>query len=98
MVRRPFIAVYMLTNRKHGTLYIGVTANLIARVGQHREHQVPGFTAKYGLHRLVWFEQHETIVGAIQREKSLKKYKRDWKLNLIERDNPGWDDLYLQLT
>ncbi len=98
MVRRPFIAVYMLTNRKHGTLYIGVTANLIARVGQHREQQVPGFTAKYGRHRLVWFEQHETIIGAIQREKSLKKYKRDWKLNLIERDNPGWDDLYLQLT
>ena len=95
MARRPFIAVYMMTNRRHGTLYIGVTANLMGRVGQHREGAVPGFTQKYGLTRLVWFEQHESIVAAIRREKSLKKYKRDWKINLIERDNPDWEDLFV---
>lgn len=96
MSRRPFICVYIMTNRRYGTLYVGVTANLIARIGQHRDGEVPGFTAKYGLKRLVWFEQHESIVGAIQREKSLKKYKRDWRINLIERDNPHWDDLFVQ--
>jgi len=96
MTRRPFICVYMMTNRMHGTLYIGVTANLIARVEQHRAGEVPGFTATYGLKRLVWFEQHDLIIDAIQREKSLKKYRRDWKINLIERDNPNWDDLFLQ--
>jgi len=93
MERRPFIAVYIMTNRPHGTLYIGVTANLAARVGQHRQGEIDGFTKRYGLHRLVWFEQHESIVVAIEREKSLKKYKRDWKINLIERDNPDWRDL-----
>ena len=97
MPHRPFIAVYMMANGRHGTLYIGVTADLISRVHQHREGAVPGFTATYGVKRLVWFEQHDLIVDAIRREKSLKKYKRDWKLNLIERDNPGWDDLYLGL-
>ena len=86
----------MMTNKKHGTLYIGVTADLIARVSQHRDGDVPGFTATHGLKRLVWFEQHQTIIGAIQREKSLKKYKRDWKINLIERENPNWDDLFLE--
>ena len=88
MARRPFIAVYMVTNRRHGTLYIGVTANLMARIDQHRQGAVSGFTQKYGLTRLVWFEQQESIVAAIQREKSLKKYKREWRINLIERDNP----------
>jgi putative endonuclease len=97
MSRRPFIAVYMITNRRHGTLYIGVTADLITRVAQHRDADAPGFTATHGLKRLVWFEPHGSIVEAIQREKSLKKYKRDWKINLIERDNPNWDDLLLQL-
>ena len=94
MPRRPFIAVYMMTNKPYGTLYIGVTADLITRVEQHRLGANPGFTATYGLKRLVWFERHDLIVDAIHREKSLKKYKRDWKLNLIERDNPRWDDLY----
>ena len=88
MSRRPFIAVYMLANRRHGTLYIGVTANLPARIDQHRSGTIPGFTQTYGVNRLVWFEQHESIVAAIRREKSLKKYKRDWKINLIERENP----------
>jgi putative endonuclease len=93
MERRPFIAVYMMTNQAYGTLYTGVTANLPARVQQHRAGEVDGFTKRYGLERIVWFEQHESIIVAIQREKSIKKYKRDWKINLIERDNPHWNDL-----
>jgi putative endonuclease len=93
MPRRPFIAVYLMTNRRHGTLYIGVTSDLVTRVVQHRDGEIPGFTATHGLKRLVWFEQHETIIGAIGRETSLKKYKREWKINLIERDNPQWQDL-----
>jgi putative endonuclease len=97
MERRPFICVYVMTNKRHGTLYIGVTSDLITRVVQHRDGDIPGFTATHGLKRLVWYEQHQTIVGAIQREKSLKKYKREWKLNLIERANPHWDDLLEQL-
>ena len=94
MTRRLFIAVYMMSNRKHGTIYIGVTSNLIYRVGTHREGRVPGFTKKYDLKRLVWYERHESMLDAIQRETSLKKYKRDWKINLIERENPHWQDLY----
>ena len=96
--RDAFIAVYMMSNRKHGTLYIGVTSNLRQRVWQHREGIIDGFTKKYGLKRLVWYEPHESMTGAIQREKSLKKYLRDWKINLIERDNPHWDDLYMTLV
>jgi putative endonuclease len=92
-----FIAVYMMTNRKHGTLYPGVTSQLIQRVGQHREGGIPGFTKTHGLKRLVWFEAHEDMVFAIHREKLLKKYRRGWKTNLIERDNPHWDDLYLSI-
>ena len=97
MERRPFIAVYIMTNNRHGTLYVGVTADLVTRVVQHRDGEVPGFTATYALKRLVWYEQYEMIVDAIQREKSLKKYKRDWKINLIERLNPQWDDLFDRL-
>jgi putative endonuclease len=95
--RHAFIAVYMVSNRKHGTLYIGVTSNLIRRAWQHSEGEIDGFTEKYGLKRLVWYEHYESMVAAIQREKSLKKYKRDWKINLIERDNPHWNDLYVTL-
>jgi putative endonuclease len=97
MARRPFIAVYIMTNREYGTLYVGVTANLIGRVAQHREGTIPGFAQKYGLDRLVWFEQHESIVTAIRREKALKKYKRDWKINLIEKQNRYWQDLFVEL-
>ncbi|MBV8681985.1 MAG: GIY-YIG nuclease family protein [Caulobacteraceae bacterium] len=93
MERRPFIAVYMMANRPYGALYIGVTSNLETRVDQHQAGQFEGFTKKYGLHRLVWFEEHESVVLAIRREKSLKKYKRDWKINLIERENPHREDL-----
>src|SRR5579864_7545153 len=93
MARRPFIAVYIMTNRRHGTLYVGVTADLITRAVQHMDGEIPGFTATHGLKRLVWFESHATIVGAIQREKALKKYKREWKINLIEAENRQWEDL-----
>ena len=93
MQNRPFIAAYMMSNRPYGPLYIGVTSDLPSRVAQHQAGQFEGFTKRYELHRLVWFEPHDLIVTAIQREKSLKKYKRDWKINLIERDNPHWEDL-----
>jgi len=94
MKREETSAVYMMASRKHGTLYIGVTTNLISRVVDHREARIPGFTKVYGCKRLVWFEPHDSIASAIQREKSLKRWPRDWKTNLIERDNPHWDDLF----
>jgi putative endonuclease len=87
-------AVYMMASRKHGTIYIGVTGEFIRRIVQHREGLKPGFTERYGVKRLVWFEMHEGIATAIQREKSLKRYPRQWKINLIEEDNPHWDDLF----
>ena len=93
---RPLIATYIMTNAPYGTLYIGVTSNLYGRVAQHKAGTFEGFTGKHGLKRLVWFEPNETMLGAIRREKSLKRYLRDWKINLIERDNPHWDDLSLE--
>jgi len=95
--RESYIAVYMMTNRRNGMLYLGVSSQLVQRVGQHREGLIPGFTKTHGLKRLVWFEPHEDMIYAIHREKLLKHYKRDWKTNLIERDNPHRDDLYLSL-
>ncbi|HUJ04465.1 MAG TPA: GIY-YIG nuclease family protein [Rhizomicrobium sp.] len=89
-----FIAVYIMASRRHGTLYTGVTSTLPKRVYQHREGLIPGFTKKYGVKRLVWYEPYESMTAAIQREKTIKKYKREWKINLIERDNPNWDDLF----
>ena len=90
----PFIAVYILASRRYGTLYIGVTSDLISRIVAHRDGLFEGFTKRYGVTRLVWYEPHESIVVAIRREKQLKKYKRDWKINLIERENPAWLDLF----
>ena len=92
MSRQP--AVYMLANKKNGTLYIGVTSNLVERVWEHRNNFVEGFTKRYGVHNLVWYELHESMESAIQREKRLKDWKREWKLHLIERTNPDWKDLY----
>ncbi|HEX2594606.1 MAG TPA: GIY-YIG nuclease family protein [Rhizomicrobium sp.] len=89
-----FIAVYMMANKRHGTIYTGVTSWLPGRVTEHREDKREGFTKKYGLHKLVWYERHATMKEAIQRETSIKRYKREWKINLIERDNPHWLDLY----
>jgi len=81
-----------------GTLYIGVTSDLIKRISEHRENITGGFTAKYNVHRLVYYEKHGSIADAIQREKRLKKWKRAWKIRLIEKTNPKWDDLFPQLS
>lgn len=87
-------AVYILASRKDGTLYIGVTSNLVQRIWQHKNHQAEGFTKKYNVTTLVYFEQAETIESAIVREKYLKKLRRAEKIKLIESNNPGWTDLY----
>ncbi|MGR4866196.1 GIY-YIG nuclease family protein [Caulobacter sp. LARHSG274] len=92
--RDAWIAVYMMADRYRGTIYIGVTSEFHTRIVQHREGALPGFTKRYGLTRLVWYERHEVMTEAIQRERSLKEWRRQWKINLIERDNPRWDDLY----
>ena len=86
--------VYIMTDRPNGTLYIGVTSNLVRRVWEHREGVVEGFTETYGLKRLVYYEGHESIVEAIRREKTLKHWVRAWKARLIVESNPGWVDLY----
>ena len=86
--------VYILTNRPNGILYVGVTSDLVRRVFEHRSGFVAGFTKRYGLKRLVYFEQFDDIENAIVREKRLKKWNRAWKIRLIEELNPNWDDLY----
>ena len=86
-------AVYILSNKFRGTLYIGVTSNLPARVWQHANDCVPGFAERHRLRRLVYYEGHETMYGAITREKQMKKWNRAWKIRLIERLNPTWSDL-----
>jgi len=87
-------AVYILASKRNGTLYIGVTSNLPKRVHEHREGQVPGFTTQHAVHMLVYFETHDDMAAAIQREKQLKAWKRAWKIRLIEKANPQWTDLY----
>ncbi|MGF6254206.1 putative endonuclease [Ensifer sp. LBL] len=89
--------VYIVTNHKRGTLYIGVTSNLERRIFEHREGLTPGFASKYGCAQLVWYEEHLQIGTAIQREKSLKRWYRQWKIELIEKMNPDWRDLYFEL-
>ena len=91
MQREP--AVYILATSFHGTLYTGVTSNLVGRIYQHREGITKGHTARYGIKRLVWFEMHETMETAIGREKSIKRWLRAWKIGMIEADNPTWRDL-----
>jgi putative endonuclease len=86
--------VYILCNKRNGTLYIGVTSDLIKRVYEHRNNIIDGFTNKYNIHNLVWYEIHENVQQAIIREKQIKKWNRKWKLELIEKDNPNWNDLY----
>lgn len=87
-------AVYIMASKRNGTLYIGVTSDLVARAWQHREHLVEGFTKKYSVNQLVWYELHPTMDSAITREKQLKKWNRQWKLELIEKENPYWYDLW----
>jgi putative endonuclease len=86
--------VYILCNKRNGTLYTGTTSDLVKRVYKHKNNMADGFTKKYNVHRLVWFEVHENAESAIKKEKQIKKWKRAWKLELIEKQNPGWDDLY----
>jgi putative endonuclease len=93
-VRERVYHVYILASRVGGTLYIGVTGNLVQRVYQHREKQAKGFTEKYGVNRLVYYEGFGDVEAAIRREKQLKRWNRAWKIQLIEEKNPNWDDLY----
>ena len=93
--RQP--CVYILASARNGTLYVGVTSNLLGRMLQHREGTFAGFTKRYGIHRLVWFEVADTMEAAITAEKRIKRWRREYKLNLIERDNPHWEDLALSL-
>ena len=86
--------VYILASQRNGTLYIGVTSDLAQRIWQHKNDVLEGFTKKYGVHLLVYFEQHEDMENAIIREKRLKKWNREWKIRLIEENNPNWNDLY----
>ena len=86
--------VYILASRKDGVIYIGVTNDIVRRVYEHRMKAVPGFTSKYNITRLVWFEVYDDPTNAITREKELKKWKRRWKTELIEAQNPQWNDLY----
>ena len=90
--------VYMMASGRNGTLYIGVTSDLIKRVWQHKNNVMEGFTKTHEVHQLVWYEPHPNMESAISREKSLKKWNRIWKLRLIEQINPQWQDLYDQLT
>lgn len=90
--RQP--CVYILASRRKGTLYVGVTSDLVKRVWQHSEGVVKGFSQRHGVHRLVWYEQHATMVSAISREKAIKAWRRAWKIKLIESANPNWEDLY----
>lgn len=88
--------VYLLASKPYGTLYIGVTSNLVGRIWQHKECVFEGFTKKYGVHHLVWYDTFGDVRIAIQREKTMKHWSRQWKINLTERDNPQWMDLYPQ--
>ena len=90
--------VYILSSRRNGTLYTGVTSDLVQRVWQHKNGVADGFTKRYKVHLLVWYEAHETMESAILREKALKEWRRKWKLALIERENPRWEDLYETLA
>ena len=96
MKKQP--AVYILASAKNGTLYTGVTSDLVKRIWEHKNNLVDGFTKRYGVHDLVWFELHDTMDFAIIREKNIKEWKRAWKLTLIEKDNPDWRDLYIDMV
>ncbi|MDH5408124.1 MAG: GIY-YIG nuclease family protein [Gammaproteobacteria bacterium] len=90
--------VYLLANKRNGTLYTGVTSNLIKRVWEHKNNAVEGFTKKYKVHTLVWYEPHETMESAIQKEKMIKNWKREWKIKVIEEMNPQWKDLFSDIA
>ena len=95
MERQP--CVYMLASKRNGTLYTGVTSNLLKRVWEHKNNLIESFTSKYDVHTLVWYELHDTMESAIQREKAIKNWQRVWKLKVIEKMNSNWNDLYSDL-
>ena len=95
MAKQP--CVYILASQRNGTLYIGVTSDLVRRIWQHREGLAEGFSKDYGCHSLVWYEQHEEMSAAILREKQMKKWNRAWKIALIEKDNPNWRDRWPEI-
>ncbi len=88
----------MLASKRHGTLYVGVTSDLVRRVWTHKHSMVEGFTKKYSVHQLVWYELHADVESALMREKRIKEWKRVWKIELIEKDNPRWEDLYPKIV
>ena len=90
--------VHLLANKKNGTLYLGVTRDLIRRTYEHKERATPGFAPRYGVNRLVWFECYDDPTTAITREKEIKKWRRAWKIRIIEEANPNWHDLYDEIT
>lgn len=90
--------VYILASKRNGTLYIGVTSDLVKRIWEHKNNMIEGFTKQYNVHRLVWYELHENMEAAITREKRLKNWRRKWKLELIENSNPKWLDLYYTIV
>ena len=96
-MRERIPCVYLLASQPNGTLYVGVTRDLVRRVHEHRSKLVEGFTSRYGVDRLVWFESTESVEAAIVREKQLKRWNRVWKIALIEQANPAWQDLYASL-
>ena len=96
MTKNP--CVYIMASGRNGTLYVGVTSNLLQRVSTHRNGSVPGFTARHAVHDLVWFEHFETMIDAIVREKQIKRWNRQWKINLIERSNLQWEDLWHDIS
>lgn len=96
MEKQP--AVYILANKRNGTLYVGVTSDFLGRISEHKQDLIDGFTKRYGVHRLVYIEFHETMDAAIGREKRIKRWRREWKLDLIEKSNPEWRDLYWELS
>jgi putative endonuclease len=89
--------VYILASKRNGALYVGITSNLVQRTWQHKEGLADGFTKEYGIELLVWYERHETAESAITREKQIKKWNREWKIRLIEKSNPYWNDLYSEI-
>jgi len=95
MTKQP--CVYLMANRRNGTLYVGVTSDLVKRVWEHKNNVVEGFTKRYGIHVLVWYEVHETMESAIRQEKAIKAWMRQWKVSLIENENPDWKDRYAEL-
>ena len=95
MERQP--CVYILASKKRGTLYTGVTSNLVRRIWEHKNNLVAGFTSRYSVHNLVWYEMSDTMDSVIQKEKEIKNWKRKWKIELVEQSNPEWRDLYFNI-